>query len=92
MRISLPTEPTGTSLQRLGEAAAQRNGASELVFEGQTYSGEMLAARARKVAGGLQEIGHDSGGFAFDNEGPRHKVWLDPFAIADRLVVLTQAA
>ena len=25
-------------------------------------------------------------GFAFDNEGPRHRVWLEPFELADRLV------
>jgi len=36
--------------------------------------------------GGLVEIGHDGDGFAFDNEGPRHKVWLEPFELADRLV------
>jgi dimethylhistidine N-methyltransferase len=36
--------------------------------------------------GGLVEIGHDGHGFAFDNEGPRHKVWLEPFRLADRLV------
>src|SRR5690606_5001058 len=36
--------------------------------------------------GGLVEIGHDGRGFAFDNEGPRHKVWLEPFRLADRLV------
>ncbi|MFI4966786.1 MAG: ergothioneine biosynthesis protein EgtB [Caulobacterales bacterium] len=36
--------------------------------------------------GGLVEIGHAADGFAFDNEGPRHKVWLDPFELADRLV------
>jgi dimethylhistidine N-methyltransferase len=36
--------------------------------------------------GGLVEIGHDGPGFAFDNEGPRHKVWLEPFRLADRLV------
>jgi len=36
--------------------------------------------------GGVYEIGHDGAGFAFDNEGPRHRAWLDPFAIADRLV------
>jgi ergothioneine biosynthesis protein EgtB len=36
--------------------------------------------------GGLVEIGHPGGDFAFDNEGPRHKVWLEPFRIADRLV------
>jgi ergothioneine biosynthesis protein EgtB len=35
-----------------------------------------------EFAGGLDEIGHDGGGFAFDNEGPRHKVWLDPFRLA----------
>ncbi len=32
--------------------------------------------------GGLVDIGHAGGGFAFDNEGPRHRVHLDPFAIA----------
>ena len=35
--------------------------------------------------GGLVEIGHAGAGFAFDNEGPRHKVWLEPFRIAGRL-------
>jgi ergothioneine biosynthesis protein EgtB len=35
---------------------------------------------------GLVEIGHDGTGFAFDNEGPRHKVWLDPHLLADRPV------
>ena len=37
-------------------------------------------------AGGLVEIGHDGQEFAFDNEAPRHKVWLEPFQLADRLV------
>lgn len=32
--------------------------------------------------GGLQEIGHAGGGFSFDNEAPRHRVWLEPFSIA----------
>jgi dimethylhistidine N-methyltransferase len=36
--------------------------------------------------GGLVEIGHAGDGFAFDNEGPRHRVWLEPFRLADRLV------
>lgn len=35
--------------------------------------------------GGVREIGHDGEGFAFDNEGPRHKVYLEPFRLADRL-------
>jgi dimethylhistidine N-methyltransferase len=37
-------------------------------------------------AGGLVEIGHDGADFAFDNEGPRHKVYLEPYRLADRLV------
>lgn len=39
------------------------------------------------LPGGLVEIGHaPDAGFAFDNETPRHRVWLDPFQIADSLV------
>ena len=34
------------------------------------------------LAGGLREIGHGGDGFAFDNEQPRHKVWIEPFEIA----------
>ena len=37
------------------------------------------------VAGGLRQIGHGGDGFAFDNEGPRHKAWLEPFRLAPRL-------
>jgi len=36
--------------------------------------------------GGLVEVGHSDPAFAFDNESPRHKVYLDSFRIADRLV------
>ncbi|WP_435417177.1 ergothioneine biosynthesis protein EgtB [Parerythrobacter aurantius] len=40
--------------------------------------------------GGIAMIGHDetddSAGFAFDNEGPRHRVLLEPFALAGTLV------
>ena len=44
------------------------------------------AAGWRSVPGGLYEIGHGGAGFAFDNEGPRHRLWLEPFEMADRLV------
>ena len=42
----------------------------------------------RGFAGGLVEIGHPpgEGGFQFDNEAPRHRVWLEPFSVAERLV------
>jgi ergothioneine biosynthesis protein EgtB len=38
------------------------------------------------VEGGLVDIGHAGEGFAFDNETPRHRVHLAPFALARRLV------
>ena len=40
----------------------------------------------REFAGGLREIGHSGQGFAFDNEGPRHRIWLEPFSMATRPV------
>lgn len=39
---------------------------------------------------GIVEIGHRGEGFAFDNEGPPHKMLLEPFALADRLVTNTE--
>jgi ergothioneine biosynthesis protein EgtB len=39
-----------------------------------------------ELPGGEVAIGHDGRGFAFDNETPRHRVRLEPFAIGRRLV------
>ena len=39
----------------------------------------------RSFTGGLVEIGHEGPGFSFDNEGPRHRVWLEPFELATRV-------
>lgn len=36
--------------------------------------------------GGIARIGHQDDGFAFDNEGPAHRVLLEPFALAAQLV------
>ncbi len=36
--------------------------------------------------GGVARIGHQETGFAFDNEGPAHRVLLEPFALSSRLV------
>ncbi|MEM1331557.1 MAG: ergothioneine biosynthesis protein EgtB [Planctomycetota bacterium] len=35
---------------------------------------------------GVYEIGHAGDGFAYDNESPRHRVFIEPCTIADRLV------
>ena len=42
--------------------------------------------------GGLIEIGHKGEGFAFDNEGPRHRTYLHPYALASRLVTQAEFA
>jgi ergothioneine biosynthesis protein EgtB len=36
--------------------------------------------------GGLREVGCGGEGFCFDNERPRHRVWLEPYALGGRLV------
>jgi ergothioneine biosynthesis protein EgtB len=43
--------------------------------------------------GGLVEIGQREGEeFGFDNERPRHRVWLEPFRLASRLVTCGEYA
>jgi dimethylhistidine N-methyltransferase len=49
-------------------------------------NGSTVPLRWTGFAGGLVEIGREGEEFAFDNERPRHKVWLEPFSLADRLV------
>jgi ergothioneine biosynthesis protein EgtB len=50
----------------------------------------LAAAQAEQrfvaFAGGIEHIGHDGAGFAFDNERPRHRVIVEPFEIGSRLV------
>lgn len=56
------------------------------------WQGELPAAHPEAAKGwhshpgGMARIGHQSGGFAFDNEGPAHRVLLEPFALAAQLV------
>ena len=42
--------------------------------------------RFESFPGGLREVGYTGAGFCYDNELPRHRVWLEPYALADRLV------
>ena len=35
---------------------------------------------------GIERIGHAGDAFAFDNESPRHRVFLEPFSLSNRLV------
>jgi ergothioneine biosynthesis protein EgtB len=50
------------------------------------------AQRFVSFDGGLVEIGAPDGDFAFDNERPRHRVWVDPFSIGSRLVTNAEYA
>jgi ergothioneine biosynthesis protein EgtB len=48
--------------------------------------GALPAAGWVPFPGGVCAIGHPGAGFAFDNETPRHRVFLEPFALASQLV------
>jgi ergothioneine biosynthesis protein EgtB len=54
----------------------------------------LAPAPLRWLAGphGPVEIGHADEEFAFDNETPRHRQWLQPYRIADRLVTCGEFA
>jgi ergothioneine biosynthesis protein EgtB len=58
-------------------------------------SGELPESKASVVnwvghEGGLVEIGHGGDGFSFDNERPRHRVFLEPFELGTRLVTCSE--
>jgi ergothioneine biosynthesis protein EgtB len=57
-------------------------------YRAQVDAGEKAAPAQEWLAfeGGLHEIGWDSTDFAFDNEGPRHRVYVAPFELSSRLV------
>lgn len=48
--------------------------------------------RFLRFEGGLHEAGHAGDGFCYDNELPRHKVWLEPYGLAERLVTCGEYA
>jgi len=43
-----------------------------------------------EYAEGTRDVGHTGPGFCFDNELPRHRVYLESFSLADRLVTCGQ--
>ena len=44
------------------------------------------ACHWQDLDGGLVEVGASGDAFAFDNETPRHRSWLEPYQLASRLV------
>ncbi len=47
---------------------------------------DAISRRWVAYPGGLQRIGHDGDGFAFDNELPRHRTVVEPYSITNRLI------
>ncbi len=52
----------------------------------QPASSSPLALRWHSHPGGVTWVGHDGASFAFDNEGPRHRALVEPFALGSRLI------
>ena len=55
------------------------------LLEGEVEATDPPACQWVDHAEGLQEIGHVGQGFSFDNESPRHRVFLEPFQLSCRL-------
>jgi ergothioneine biosynthesis protein EgtB len=63
--------------------------------DGEVAGGDAEVSPLRYLAydGGLVEIGQgDAEGFGFDNERPRHRVWLESFRLASRLITCGEYA
>lgn len=51
-----------------------------------SHSAKKECLRFVEFAGGLVDVGFSGDGFCYDNELPLHRVWLERFGLADRLV------
>jgi ergothioneine biosynthesis protein EgtB len=61
-----------------------RNPARPALFAGSEHGREAASLEWIACPAGIAHVGHAGARFAFDNEGPRHRVWLEPFALASR--------
>lgn len=60
--------------------------------EGTRGRGDRVPLQFVECEGGMREIGFAGEGFCFDNERPRHRVWLEPYAVAGRPVTCGEYA
>lgn len=81
------TNPLKPKYREQGSEGAREHG-----NKGTRERSEAAPLRFREFEGGLREAGHTGDGFCYDNELPRHRVWLEPFALADRLVTCGEYA
>ena len=66
--------------------------AGEVIDLTKLQGGELVPLEYDEVSGGLREAGNSGDGFCFDNELPRHRVWLEHFSLARRLVTCGEYA
>jgi ergothioneine biosynthesis protein EgtB len=59
---------------------------------GAPEAGEAAPLECEEISSGLREAGYGGDGFCFDNELPRHRVWLEHFSLARRLVTCGEYA
>lgn len=78
---ALWTNPLQPALLGTGAAAASKGGRHR-------HEGLARAARPewKHYEAGLRTIGHGGESFAFDNESPRHQVYVQEFSLSSRLV------
>jgi ergothioneine biosynthesis protein EgtB len=55
-------------------------------------SKKAVPANYLRFEGGLLEAGHAGEGFCFDNELPRHRLWLAPYSLSERLITCGEFA
>lgn len=63
-----------------------------LAPEGASNEDARLPLEFAAYDGGLMVFGHGGDGFCFDNELPRHKVWLEPYSLSQRLITCGEFA
>ena len=55
-------------------------------LEDDTFHINAPALRWIRFPEGVHSIGYDGNGFSYDNESPRHRVFVEPFELASRLI------
>ncbi len=87
------TNPLRPTYREQGnEAVRGREGRDQGTKGLRNQGNRAVAIEFQDYEGGLREVGHVGNGFCFDNELPRHRVWLEPYALAHRLVTCGEYA
>ncbi len=79
-------------LQEEAESKSRKRDSSTRSAQAPANTGHADPLRFLRFEGGVHEAGHAGDGFCFDNELPRHRVWLEPYALAERLVTCGEYA